>query len=221
MLTRRSSGLVLDTRSLGDLTDHGRNHHTLANTNAVPVRGKFGKGMYFNGTNAYVDSGNASSFDIIDAITIEAWVNTVDNTIVAQEIVNKRAGVNEGNYYFHVESGYIGFYFYNGAWISLIDDTTLLANDTWYHTSITYDKTNIKLYVGGVEVKTAAQVAAMIANTATVKIGRRSDVGDQYFSGVIDEVKIYNRALSVAEILAHNKSKGYYSPLTESPIRIP
>ncbi len=47
------------------------------------------------------------------------------------------------------------------------------------------------------------------------------DDDTNYFNGVIDEVRIYNRALSASEILAHYKAKGYYGPLVHAPIRIP
>ena len=66
----------------------------------------------------------------------------------------------------------------------------------WHHIALTYDKENIKLYVDGVEKDSKSCTSSISTNTKSLKIGKN-------VSGTIDEVRIYNRALSAEEIRAH------------------
>jgi chitodextrinase len=76
--------------------------------------------------------------------------------------------------------------------------TAGLAVNTWTHVAATYDRTTIRLYVNGVQVATGAQTAAISTSTSALTIG--ADSYGEYFNGLIDEVRVYNRALTVAEI---------------------
>lgn len=62
-----------------------------------------------------------------------------------------------------------------------------------------YDGATIRLYVNGVQVASRAQTGVIATSTNPLQIGGDSIYG-QYFAGRIDEVRVYNRALSVAEI---------------------
>src|SRR5581483_11362428 len=77
--------------------------------------------------------------------------------------------------------------------------TAATAVNTWTHLAGTYDGTTLRLYVNGTQVGTAAKTGGIAVSTNPLQIGGDSIYG-QYFSGVIDEVRIYNRALSVTEI---------------------
>ena len=76
--------------------------------------------------------------------------------------------------------------------------TATLAVNTWTHLAATYDRATIRLFVNGVQVSTAAQTAAVSTSNAVLTIG--ANFYGEYFAGLIDEVRIYNRALSAAEI---------------------
>ncbi|MCK4722118.1 MAG: right-handed parallel beta-helix repeat-containing protein, partial [Dehalococcoidia bacterium] len=157
------------------------------------------KGLSFNGTTDYVDCGSGASFDITEAITIEAWIKTTDNTL-SQVVVEKRPLVAEYNYYLRLDNGYVKFSFYNGTHIALVDHTTRLANNTWAFVAVTYDRANIRLYVNGVEVKSVADTRVMIANAGDLVIGKHIYNNTSYFSGLIDEVRISNIARTPEEI---------------------
>ena len=64
---------------------------------------------------------------------------------------------------------------------------------------MTYDGSSMRLYVNGVLVSTRAQTGSTAVSTGLLQIGGNG-VWGEYFSGAIDEVRIYNRALSAAEI---------------------
>jgi hypothetical protein len=68
------------------------------------------------------------------------------------------------------------------------------------HLAATYDGTTQRLYVNGVQVSSRAQTGAILVTGSPLRIGGNSFA--EYFRGIIDEVRIYNRALSAAEIQA-------------------
>ena len=71
--------------------------------------------------------------------------------------------------------------------------------NTWTHLAATYDGATMRLYVNGVQVASRAQTGTIATSTNPLQIGGDSLYG-QYFAGMIDEVRVYNRALSVTEI---------------------
>jgi Concanavalin A-like lectin/glucanases superfamily len=77
--------------------------------------------------------------------------------------------------------------------------TAQLALNTWTHLAVTYDGSTLRLYVNGTQVSSKAVTGAMPAGTQPLRIGGNAIWGE-YFAGLIDEVRIYNRALSSAEI---------------------
>ena len=93
-----------------------------------------------------------------------------------------------------------------------------LTANTWAHLAATYDGATMRLYVNGVQVASRAQTGAIATSTNPLQIGGDSIYG-QYFAGRIDEVRIYNRALSVAEIQNDMSSALGAGPLnTVAPI---
>ena len=68
----------------------------------------------------------------------------------------------------------------------------------WYHVVATYDGTNQKIYVNGVLENTRGS-AGYRAPSITTKIARRGQ-GTNFINGTLDDVRIYNRALSAAEV---------------------
>jgi hypothetical protein len=76
-----------------------------------------------------------------------------------------------------------------------------LPTNTWTHLAVTYDGAALRLYVNGVQVSSRAQTGNLVTSSNPLQIGGDSIYG-QYFQGTIDEVRIYNVALSLSEIQA-------------------
>ena len=74
-----------------------------------------------------------------------------------------------------------------------------LATNTWSHIAATYDGAALRLYLNGTLVSSQARTGAISTSTNPLQIGGDSIYG-QFFQGAIDEVRIYNRALTQAEI---------------------
>ena len=74
-----------------------------------------------------------------------------------------------------------------------------LPANVWTHLAGTYDGATVRLFVNGTQVASAAITGAIATSTGALRIGGNSMWGE-YFQGTIDEVRIYNRALTPAEI---------------------
>lgn len=93
---------------------------------------------------------------------------------------------------------------YSGA-----GSTTNMNTTTWYHVACVYDGSTIKTYVNGVSEGSNTSSGSMIATTTyPYTIGAQSwSSGRYHYAGGIDDVAIYNRALSAAELLAHYNAR--------------
>jgi hypothetical protein len=74
-----------------------------------------------------------------------------------------------------------------------------LTVGTWTHLAVTYDGASLRLYTNGVLTSSVAKTGSLAVSNNTLDIGGDA-IYSQYFQGVIDEVRVYNRALSVAEL---------------------
>jgi concanavalin A-like lectin/glucanase superfamily protein len=74
-----------------------------------------------------------------------------------------------------------------------------LALDTWTHVAVTYDGTALRLFINDVEGGSIAAAGSLVASTGPLSIGANA-VWGEHFRGLIDEVRVYNRALTATEI---------------------
>jgi len=167
----------------------------------------FGTGyaLDFDGTDDYVDCGNDSSLYITDEITIEAWVK-VNSGMLDGDF--HRIASKENSWYFGAYNNKFHGIIGDGSnWINSPTTTftsTNIITDTWYHVALVYDdSTNIvEIYLNGVSDGTTT-ADGFGSNTNGVRIGKY--LSAQLWNGTIDEVRIYNRALSAEEIYEHYK----------------
>jgi len=167
--------------------------------------GMYGSALSFNGTSSYVDLGSPSALQLTGSMTIEAWVKAAANPADDGQIVSKSNGAgwqlktspDTGPHTFGISVSV------NSTTKAQRYSTAVPALNTWYHIAGVYDAAALTLstYVNGVldnGTLRGTVPASQLNQTANVNIGRRT--GGFYFNGVIDEVRIYNRALSQAEI---------------------
>jgi len=102
------------------------------------------------------------------------------------------------NYYLEADST-SGKPAIGGTFASPLLGTGALTANTWVHLAGTYDGATLRLYLNGVQVNSRAETGPIATSTNPLHIGGDSIYG-QYFQGRIDEVRIYNRALSAPEI---------------------
>jgi len=186
-----------------DFSGYGNNGTWYGNTTSNVTAGQFGNALAFDGVNDYVDCGNGASLNITQAITISAWINT--RSIVG----NYATIVSNYNSSYYVQYDIARYndqlkYAINNAGTQISTISPSFVTNTWYHIVVADDNTNSpKMYVNGVPyVVTTVGTKVKPSSAGKTSIGRPGDLNLQYFNGSIDEVRIYNRALSAAEINA-------------------
>jgi hypothetical protein len=157
--------------------------------------GKYGDALSFNGTNARVNINNATSLQLTSGMTLEAWVYPTSVSSAWRDVIYK----GNDNYYLEGTSPNSSRPAMGGTFGGNLYGTSPLTANTWAYLAATYDGATMRLYVNGVQVASRAQTGAIATSTNPLQIGGDSIYG-QYFAGRIDEVRIYNRALSAAQI---------------------
>ncbi len=162
--------------------------------------GRTGSALSFGG-NAFVTIADNAMLDLTAGMTIEAWVRPSSSSNNVRPIVYKERGFGFSYALFSSSNGNVP-----AAWIRTTAQvsaagTSSIPSNTWTHLAATYDRSRLRLFVNGVEVTNTAATALISTGTGPLRIGGTNN-GSDFFRGLIDDVRIYNRALSAAEIQA-------------------
>jgi PKD repeat protein len=169
--------------------------------------GRQGQAVRFDGADDYVDLG---SFDVSgSALTIATWIRPDGFPVDDGRIVSKATGTAEQDHYFMLSTvasggGYrLRFRLKTGATTStLIATSGTLAVGQWAHVAAVYNGSAMILYLNGTEVGRVAKTGALATNASVpVAIGRNPQAYGA-FMGAVDDVRLYQRSLSVADIQA-------------------
>ena len=160
--------------------------------------GRFGSALSFDGVNDWVTVPDASSLDLTTGMTVEAWVRPAAlggwRTVVFKE---RPGGVVYGLYADQAAGRPLG-QVYIGSERSAIGTSALPLN-VWSHLATTFDGSVVRLFVNGVLVGTSSISGSMTASTGVLRIGGNS-IWSEWYAGLIDEVRVYSRALTAAEL---------------------
>jgi len=163
--------------------------------------GKFGRCYSFDGVDDYVDCGAGASLDITDAITIEVWVYS-NGDARYEHIVSKRQADSQTQYgLLKTNTQKIMFEYgkLDGSWNGVSGDDFPL--NQWTHVAVTVKGTAYNFYIAGQAAGNGNLANAIPSLPAvSLRIGYYDGSYDERWDGLIDEVHIYNRALSPQEI---------------------
>jgi hypothetical protein len=167
------------------------------------VEGVRGQALSFDG-NDWVDIPDNIS---PSKITLAAWIKlTGFDDSNGAVIISKETGSGHGSDFgwrLFIQPGSHDIYFEasNGTNRVLALSSNALTTDNWYYVVGTYDGSNVKLYINGVlDGTTGVLTGNLNQNNMPTAIGHLQGWSVQWFKGNIDEVRIYNRALSIEEI---------------------
>lgn len=185
--------------SVGDTSG---NAHTGTITGATwTTAGWFGDALNFDGTNDWVAVSDAAGLDLGTGMTLEAWVYPTALSGWRTVILKERPGALAYALYAHDNAPRPAVYVHaGGADVAALGGAGLPLN-AWTHLAATYDGATLRLYINGNEVGSQALGNTIVTSTLPLRIGGNA-VWGEHFAGRIDEVRIYNRALSPAEIQA-------------------
>jgi Concanavalin A-like lectin/glucanases superfamily/Domain of unknown function (DUF1929)/Bacterial Ig domain/IPT/TIG domain/Kelch motif len=183
--------------TVADSSGNG-NNGTVSNT-TWSTAGKFGSALSFNGSSSWVTVNDANNLDLTTGMTLEAWVNPAAlGTIWRTTIMKEQSGGLVYSLYANTDTSRPSGHVFVGSEQDT-RGTTALALNSWTHLAVTYDGATLRLYINGTEVSSKPLSGSIHTSTGVLRIGGNSIWGE-YFSGLIDEIRIYNRALTTAEI---------------------
>ena len=171
----------------------------------------------FDGTDDYVVVSDVSHLDLRDKLTMSCWAwfdgdGGGSNTIVFGK---EKSGSAQYSMVRMNSGDTLDVGLHTGGWTDFFT-STVLSDDTWYHLSATYDRSNVKVYVNGSLVDTTAETDAISGDSQRFVIGgldwqNNSTVPDHPMNGRVAIVRMYNKALSAAEIMDNfQKTRGRF-----------
>jgi len=171
------------------------------NGNPVWIDGKFGKALKFDGE-TWGEVAHSDSLNLTDAMTIGAWVNLDEGGEAIQSVVEKGSAWIDGEYNLAA--------LYNDGSILQMKDLPEECNDDnigasiqdqkWHFLVGTWDGGALKSYIDGSLDAEMSCAGTILTNDEPLFIGARGGT-QRFLLGMLDEVKIYNYALSEAEIV--------------------
>jgi len=204
--------LVSEWKFDGTLTDswNGGNNGTWyspINSSAANYRPSTecisGQCLSFDGTDDYVAINDKNNLDIVSKMTIAIWVKKVNSTTLGKGILTKEG---LGGYTLVLD------YITADSKISFVAptiDSRKMSNaldDNWHCIVLTIDESSnsLKFYLDGNLDSSQTATGTLAANTSNILLGYRSN----YFSGLMDEIRIYSDVIPTSQI-----KENYYSGL--------
>ena len=212
---------TLDEGAGNTIYDTSGNNNNGTINGATWGDGKYGKALQFNGQDNYVEVPTSDSLEIDDNVTIAAWINWIDagDTWICILANGQQNGPWE-NYGLFVNRTSRFLYFtlsLDGEHVPQQTANNITVPNEWVHVCGTWDGSNARIYVNGKMELEIAKPGTLSAPGLPLRIGHRNG-SVHYFSGTIDEVRIYNHALTEVEILAAMEGGiGYPYALGPSP----
>jgi len=178
-----------------------------------PVSASGENALSFDGTDDYVNCGQDASLDTTEAITVEGWCKRTGSTTGTLAGRYDHADIAKRAWSIRwVSNNYV---YFNIGGFSVYSPLPVSDRD-WHHFVGTYDRTDIKFYVDGVLKHSAEVTDAILTPAVDVLIGAGYNSAPSLgwpFPGLIDEVRIYNRAITADEVTySYNSGQGRYTP---------
>jgi chitodextrinase len=182
----------------------GNSNHGTVNGPAWTI-GRFGQALSFDGTNDRVSVPDSATLDLTTGMTLEAWVKPTALGTAWKTVLFKHRNSNATNMvyvlYGNRNTSVPNTEVTVGTSVRAANGSSQLPLNVWSHLASTYDGATLRLFVNGTQVGSLASTGNIATSTGDLWIGG-NNVWSEWFSGAIDEVRVYNRALTAAEIQA-------------------
>jgi hypothetical protein len=166
------------------------------------LNGRFCGALSFDGVNDRVNVADSNLLDLTNGMTLMAWVRPSSiqgwTTVVLKERPNGLAyALYASDDTGKPPAGYVNL----GGGDESVTEPPALALNRWVHLATTFDGSNLRLYVNGALMRTRSTAGSIVTSGRALRIGG-NEIWGEYFRGLIDEVRVYGRALSQAELEA-------------------
>jgi hypothetical protein len=181
-----------------DVSGNG-NNGSLINiaTSTFYTQGKIGQGLKFDGVNDYVHIPNSSSINVTGTISVSYWIYPKEDVASSDYIIYK---VSNGGYSSSTYANYPYFYVYDSGGVSCSAyKYTKLGINKWRHIVGVYDGTMTLLYVD-TSLWDTTDCGALVFAPTDIDLEIGPTASGNTLSASLDDVRVYNRALSATEI---------------------
>jgi alpha-tubulin suppressor-like RCC1 family protein len=180
--------------------ESGNANTATLNGAAWTASGKFDAALTFDGMDDRADVPDANALDLSTDLTAEGWVyadaSSQTRTLLAKE---ETGGIVYG--LFLTSASKVELRVKAGGTLRSVTSVTSISASTWTHVAGTYDGSYLRVWINGLEENSLAATGSIAVSDQPLRIGGDT-VLNQPFSGRIDEVRIYSRALIASEIVA-------------------
>ena len=188
----------------------GANHGTLGGgeVDKVPAW-SFGCGLLFDGIDDLVKVPDSDGLDLVgDKLTIAGWVN---RSSTGSGYLVKKSDASNGYQLWITATGTVQFDLLFSGTTKTVTSTTTIPVNQWKHITARYNGTELRIFIDGtIESVTTAATGSLSATTEPLWLGYY-DAMDHHLHGHLDDLSIYDRALSDSEItdLVNDVDKRY------------
>lgn len=193
-------------------TDGSGRKHDGTISGATRVAGRFGNGLQFDGVDDWVTVADDNDLDLTSPYTLEAWVKPRTRA-KWQTVFVKELGTTGMGYGLYATSDTDRPSAWNGAYS--VYGPSAVATSGWQHVAVTVADGTQRLYVDGVQVATSSAGFAP-QTSGPLRIGGSNVWQTEFFAGTLDELRVYQRALSASEIAADR-----LTPVTDGAVPPP
>ncbi|RJQ18121.1 hypothetical protein C4573_00160 [Candidatus Woesearchaeota archaeon] len=181
------------------------NNATLEGGTETPTYTTNGKiGGAYNFSSDHINVTDHASIDTTTAFTVELWAYPSTTAAGSYDIIGKYAWVaGQGLYQVRQSGTSLVVYVINGASTNTVTATSFFTANTWHHIAISFNSSNVTIYKNGTWAANTDPTLAFLQTNTPLIIGARADTASaNYFSGVLDNIRIYNRSLTGNQIAA-------------------
>lgn len=201
-----------------------------ASTSTVITDGAFGNGRQFNGTSSYISIADDASLQLADPVTVEAWFKIAAIPSAFQCLVRKDTATGTRAFYslgVDTNGKFVGQYYNTTSNIAPVS-TSVVTDNQWHHGVMTISGTTVSTYLDGEFHASGTITGTQIAPNGELDIGACPPyvgpvVRGNYFGGSIDEVRIYDVALSAntirAKYLAGSTNPNMMHPSSDTVVK--
>ncbi len=185
---------------------HGRAFNGAVTNNATPALaadangyGTCRYGEFRSANSRYLQVADNNLLDMSGSFTIGIWVRPISRATQLMSIVSK-----DTNYEFHIKpDGSVNWWWETtGNATNQFDSTATVPLNAWTHVAIRFSPGSQRIFINGTAAGSASFSGTPRTNNLPFQVGQDQGLGGRYFNGALDELRVYNRALSDAEVLA-------------------
>ena len=194
-----SNGLYARYDFSGNANDSSGNNRNATVNGATLTADRYGqlsKAYSFDGSNDYMPT-PIQNFASSNGVTLALWFRSAGTNDYSGMFFSRLSNGTSVGGLNTFPNGGVRFRGTNGQ--PGVDSSTGFFDGRWHHVLGTYDGTTSKIYIDGALASSTA-ISGSVSYRGTLEIGRDSITGIRFFNGAIDDVLVYDRALSESEI---------------------